>query len=162
MKLSAMLTPFMLLPCVAMAQTVMNPGGWEFALESVITDKQGVQRKGGATSLVCVTKPMLVQNVYLDPRYEKITFEAQGGQCDVSEHKRNGDSASFKVSCAMPRNVKISASYKKEASATIFKSETNQVMVNDPRGVEMDNRMTGTFIGPCTDTMIKPDIRKIR
>jgi hypothetical protein len=149
-------------PGLSNAQTVMTPGGWEFTLESVITDKLGVQRKGGATNLVCVTKPMLVQNVYLDPRYEKATLAAQGGQCDVSEHKRDGHSASFKVSCAMPRNVKISASYKKEASATVFKSEVNQVMVNDPRGVEMDNRMTGTFIGPCSDTMNKPEVRKIQ
>jgi hypothetical protein len=153
---------FMLLPCLARSQTVMNTGGWEFTLESVLTDKQGVQRKGGATSLVCVSKPMLVQNVYLDPRYEKATLSAQGGQCDVSEHKRDGDKASFKISCAMPRNVKISASHKKEASATGFKSEVNQVMVNDPRGVEMDNRTIGTFIGPCTETMIRPEIQKIR
>jgi hypothetical protein len=149
-------------PGLSNAQTVMTPGSWEFALESVLTDKQGVQRKGGATNLVCVTKPMLVQNIYLDPRAEKSTLSAQGGQCDVSEHKRDGDKASFKISCAMPRNVKISASYKKEASATLFKSEVNQVMVNDPRGVEMDNRMTGTFIGPCTDTMVKPEVRKIQ
>jgi Protein of unknown function (DUF3617) len=142
------------------AQTVMTPGGWEFRLESVLTDKSGVQRKGGTTNFVCVTKPMLVQNIYLDPRHEKATLVAQGGQCDVSEHKRDGDSASFKVSCAMPRNIKTSASYKKEASATLFKSEVNQVMVNDPRGVEMDNRLTGTFIGPCTDIMNKAGVQK--
>jgi Protein of unknown function (DUF3617) len=148
--------------CSSSAQTIMNQGGWEFVLESVITDKQGVQRKGGATNLVCVTKPMLVQNIYLDPRYEKVTLEAQGGQCDLSEHKRNGNSASFKISCSMPRNVKLSAAFRKEASATGFKSEVNQVMVNDPRGVEMDNRTTGTFIGSCTDTMLKPEVRKVR
>jgi hypothetical protein len=147
-------------PSLLNAQTVMTPGGWEFTLESVITDKLGVQRKGGSTNLVCVTKPLLVQNVYLDPRYEKATFTAQGGQCDVADHKRDGDSVTFKVACAMPRNIKLSASYKKEATATVFKSEVNQVMVNDPRGVEMDNRITGTFVGPCTDTMIKPVVRK--
>jgi Protein of unknown function (DUF3617) len=150
------------MPGLSGAQTVMNPGGWEFALESVITDKQGMQRKGSNSSSFCLTKPMLVQNVYLDPRYEKATLEAQGGQCEISEHKRNGDKASFKISCAMPRNMKLSASHKREASATVFTSEVNQVMVNDPRGVEMDNRITGTFIGACTDTMIRPEVRKVR
>jgi hypothetical protein len=157
---------FVLLLCLtpysANAQTVMNTGGWEFALESVITDKQGVQRKGGTTSQICVSKPLLDQNVYLDPRFEKVTLTAQGGQCDVSEHKRVGNSATFKISCAMPRNVKISASYKKEVSATLFKSEMNQVMVNDPRGIEMDNRITGTFIGLCTEAMTKPEVRIAR
>jgi hypothetical protein len=162
LKPSILLMLVVLLPAPARSQTVMNTGGWEFVLESVLTDKQGVQRKGGSTNLVCVSKPLLVQNVYLDPRYENATLTAQGGQCDVLEHKRNGNSSSFKINCAMPRNVKISASYKKEASATSFTSEVNQVMVNDPRGVEMDNRLTGTFVGPCTDAMIKPEIRKVR
>jgi hypothetical protein len=154
---------FLVLLCIqsglTYAQKVMTPGGWEFSVESVITDKQGGQRKSSRTSAICLSKSVLAQEVYLDPKFELGNFLSQGGKCQVFDQKRQGNAATFKISCAMPGNVKLSTTYQNEASAERFQSEIVRVMVNDPRGVEMVNQATAKFIGPCTSDMARPEVR---
>jgi Protein of unknown function (DUF3617) len=141
------------------AQKVMTPGGWEFTVESVITDKQGGQRKSNKTSAICLSKSVLAQDIYLDPKFELGNLLSQGGKCEVFDQKRQPNSATFKISCAMPGNVKLSTTYQNEASAEQFKSDVARVMVNDPRGVEMVNQASAKFIGACTSEMSRPEVR---
>jgi hypothetical protein len=142
------------------AQKIMTSGAWEFANESLITDSQGNQRKSTRTTTWCLTKPLLAENVYLDPTFEKGNFILKGGKCALFDEKRTATTATFDMSCVMPRNVKLSMTFKKEATATTYASEMTQTMQNDPRGAEMVNTTAGTFIGACTEGMSKPEIRK--
>jgi Protein of unknown function (DUF3617) len=159
MKTSICLVFLLMQSSVAFAQKVMTPGGWEFTVDSVITDKQGGQRKSNRTTAVCLSKSALAQDVYLDPKFELGNFLSQGGKCEVFDQKRQVNSATFKISCAMPGNVKLSTTYQNEASAEQFKSEFVRIMVNDPRGVEMVNQANAKFVGPCTSDMARPEIR---
>jgi hypothetical protein len=159
MKTSICLVFLFIQSSLVLAQKVMTPGGWEFTVESVITNKQGGQRVSNKNMTVCLSKAVLAQEVYLNPKFELGNFLSQGGKCEVFDQKRLANSATFKISCAMPGNVKLSTTYKNEASAEQFQSEVARVMVNDPRGVEMVNQTSAKFVGPCTNEMSRPEVR---
>jgi Protein of unknown function (DUF3617) len=134
---------------IATAQKVVTPGSWEFVSNSEVFNKAGQKGESQKKTSACLTKATLAKNVYLDPKFEMANMTALGGKCAVFDFKREGNTASWTLSCAMPRNIKVSFSYKNEVSATELTSEVNQTLVNDPRFVEISTKIKGTYVGEC-------------
>lgn len=138
------------LSSIAHAQKVMMPGSWEFISDSEVLNKAGQKGESQKKTSVCLSKTLLAKDVYLDPKHEMANLTAYGGKCAVFDYKRQGNSASWTLSCAMPRNIKVSQSYKNEVSATELTSEVNQTLVNDPRFLEISTTIKGMRTGECS------------
>jgi Protein of unknown function (DUF3617) len=147
-KISCAFGLFIISP-FATAQKVMTPGSWEFVSESEVLNKSGQKGESQKKTMVCLSKATLAKDVYLDPKHEMANLTALGGKCAVFDFKRQGNAASWTLSCAMPRNIKVSQSYKNEVTATELISEVNQTLVNDPRFVEISTKIKGIYVGEC-------------
>jgi Protein of unknown function (DUF3617) len=140
----------LLLACSgAWSQKVMLPGSWDLTSDSEVTNKTGQTGTAQKKTTVCLTKATLAKDVYLDPKFELANKVAFGGKCAVFDFQRQGNRASWTLSCAMPRNIKLSVSYKNDVSANELISEVDQTLVNDPRYSAILTKIKGVHMGEC-------------
>ncbi len=140
----------LLLACTgAWSQKVMLPGSWDFTSDSEVTNKAGQIGTAQKKTTVCLTKATLAKDIYLDPKFELANKVAFGGKCAVFDFQRQDNRASWTLSCAMPRNIKLSVSVKNEVSANELISEVDQTLVNDPRYSTILTKIKGAYMGEC-------------
>lgn len=143
----------------ASAQKVMKPGGWEFVSDITVSAKDGSQRTGQSKTSVCFTKALLAREIYLDPKYEEGQMVGKGGTCAVFDFKKQGSSATWNMSCNMPRGVKVEMFYKNSASETDLISEVTQTIISDPKGTEVLTLIKAQYVGECTSEMKTPEVQ---
>ena len=143
----------------AYAQKIMKPGGWEFVSDIQVTQKEGPARTGQSKTSICFTKEILAKDVYLDAKFEEGQMKSKGGTCAVFDYKKQGSSATWNMSCNMPRGLKVEIAYKNSASETDLVSEVTQTVVGDPKGTEIFTLIKAQYVGDCTPEMKRPEIQ---
>lgn len=140
------------------AQTVMQPGAWQMHVSvSVRNPQTGETLKPQETkTVVCFTPEFLAKQPYFTPALDEQRMTSRGAKCSTSDFARNGNAASWKLSCTTAEGRRVDMTISNTAEARKLTSEMRQLVSDGGQATPVDMVMTGTFVGECTGDMIRP------
>ena len=141
----------------AHAEQPMEPGAWQMHMTSVARDpKTGESTTGPeATLKMCLSEEFLAKDPYLTPNLDKEKMEKKHAKCTTSDHKREGNSASWKIQCTMADGSQVSMTVNNVAARHKLTSKLEQTIQKDGRATLASMSMEMSFIGECTSDMPK-------
>lgn len=141
----------------ANAQSVMEPGGWETRTKIVGLDPESGQTKtyADATTKICYTKAFLAKDIYLTPGLDQRKAEAKGAKCKISDARREGDTAGWKMDCTLADGTRTEATVRNAAARRAFSSEVSQVVFKQGQEVPMSISAQSRHVGECSADMPK-------
>ncbi len=141
----------------ANAQSIMEPGGWEMQVRITAQDPETGVTKTITESTIkqCLSEAFLKKDPYLTPVIDKEKMIQKGATCSLSDQVRNGDSASWRMSCKLADGSKVDMSIKNSASRHKFSSDMRQLVTKGDQTVPMQVAMNAKFLGKCTPDMVQ-------
>jgi Protein of unknown function (DUF3617) len=145
------------LSTLAQAGQPMEPGAWQMHMASVAKDPTtGESTTGPETTMkVCLSEEFLAKDPYLTPNLDKERMEKKRAKCTTSDHKREGNSASWKISCTMADGSEVSMTVNNVAERHKLTSKLDQTIQKDGRASLASMSMEMSFLGECTSDMPK-------
>lgn len=141
----------------ARAAEPMEPGAWQMHMTSTAKDPKSGESKTGPSSdvKICLTKEFLAKDPYMTPTLDKQKMEQKHAKCTTSDHKREGNTASWKITCTMEDGTSVAMTVNNVAEAHKLNSKLEQVIQKDGETMFASMAMDMSFIGQCTDDMPK-------
>jgi hypothetical protein len=141
----------------ANAEQPMEPGAWQIHTTSVARDpKTGQSTKGPEANIkMCVSAEYLAKDPYLTPNVDKEKMEKNRAKCTTSDHKREGNSASWKIACTMADGSQVSMTVNNVAAPHKLTSQLEQTIQKSGHATHASMSMEMSFIGECTSDMPK-------
>jgi hypothetical protein len=141
----------------AKAEQPMTPGAWQTRMTSVARDpKTGESTTGPEASMkLCLSKEFLDKDPYLTPTLDKAKMEQKHAKCTTSDHKRDGNSASWKISCTMADGTSVAMTVNNVAAPHKLTSQLEQIIQKNGQTTLASMSMEMSFIGECTSDMPK-------
>jgi hypothetical protein len=135
----------------------MEPGAWQMHMTSVAKDpKTGESTTGPEASIkMCLSEEFLAKDPYLTPNLDKEKMEKKRAKCTTSDHKREGNSASWKISCTMADGSQVSMTVNNVAARHKLTSQLEQTIEKGGQTTLASMSMEMSFIGECTSDMPK-------
>jgi hypothetical protein len=142
----------------AMAQTVMQPGAWQMETSvSATNPATGETVKVGDTKMtLCLTPEFLAKQPYFNATLDEQAMKQKGAQCTTSGYARDGNTASWKMACALSDGKTVDMTVKTAAGAKSLKSELRQIVTQGNQATPVNITIAGTFAGECTPDMPRP------
>jgi len=141
----------------AVAQVVMEPGGWEMRTVMTAQDPaDGSPVKLGETTIKsCLSREYLSRDLYLTPANDERKMRERGAKCAVSDVKRSESSASWRMICELADGSRMDMSIRNTVSKHELQSELKQLFTREGRDIPIQVLATARHIGPCTADMPK-------
>lgn len=138
------------------AQSVMQPGGWQFKTTITVHDARSGESKTAneSVSRMCLSKEFLSRDPYLTPRIDKEKMEQRSARCTISDEKRSANAASWKMACIMADGSSVEMTIRNTASARSFTSNIEQLIAKGGSSGIVRIVMDSSFIGECTKEML--------
>ena len=145
------------LPGWAHAEQPMEPGAWQMHMTTIARDPKTGQSTNGpeASMKMCLSEDFLAKDPYLTPNLDKEKMEQKRAKCTTSDHKREGNSASWKISCTMADGSQVSMTVNNVAERHKLTSQLEQTIQKDGQASLASMSMEMSFIGECTSDMPK-------
>lgn len=139
----------------AQAQAVMEPGAWETRTKITGLDLESGQTKtfADATTKVCYTLEFLAKEIHLTPGVDQRKAEAKGAKCGISDARREGNTASWKMDCTLADGTRTEAVVRNVAAKRTFSSEVSQTVYKQGHEVPMKISAQSRHVGACTADM---------
>jgi hypothetical protein len=139
----------------AVAQSVMQPGGWEMHATISAQDPATGETKtlSEATMKQCLSAAFLDKDPYLTPGIDKEKMIQRGATCSLADEKRAENSASWRMACRLADGTLIDMTINNSVSKETLQSEIRQVVDKGGKKVQMQIAMNSKFVGACTKDM---------
>ena len=156
------LMPLVMLACARRASVAddtatggMEPGAWTAHVTTAMRDPQTGEAKKGpdGTMDICLTPEFLAKDPYLTPLLDEEKMARKQAKCTTSDHKRVGNSASWKVACTMSDGSKVDMLVDNVAARHKATSKVESTVVKDGRTFLTIVTTDMSFAGKCTKDM---------
>jgi hypothetical protein len=139
----------------AIAQSVMQPGGWEMHAKITAHDPATGETKtlSEATMKQCLSAAFLDKDPYLTPGIDKENMVQRGATCSLADEKRAENSASWKMACKLADGTLIDMTINNAVSKHSLRSDIKQVIDKGGKTAQMQIAMNSKFVGDCTKDM---------
>jgi len=151
----AVATVFLTHALGAVAQSVMQPGGWEMHAKITAHDPATGETKilSEAAMKQCLTAAFLDKDPYLTPGIDKEKMIQRGATCSLADEKRAENSASWKMACKLADGTLIDMTINNVVSKHSLRSDVRQVINKGGKTAQMQIAMNSKFVGDCTKDM---------
>jgi hypothetical protein len=142
---------------IAFAQATMTPGAWE--MKSTVTSKNpqtGEPMKlGETTNTACLTAEFLAKEPYTTASIDQEKAKEKGATCSTSDFVREGNTASWKVSCVMADGSRTEMAVKNVVDVKNLTTEMDSTVTQGTQASSVHMSIVGSYVGECTDDMMK-------
>jgi hypothetical protein len=127
------------LVCATMASAEIKMGLWEMTTKMEMTGMPAQISIPATTARTCISK---------DDMVPKPAAQKKGQECKIKDQKVTGDTVTYSMECAgKDGNVTQISGEMKYTGDTLEGSST--IKTQGRGAMEMSNKITGKYIGPC-------------